>query len=123
MKGKPQTFGFYQRGDSKQYLLRYRGDGLKGLHPALKGLDVSILHELILKDLLAASGIRYEMDPSVATGMVREGGYDAVFFLNPTRVEDVESVALSSMRMPPKSTYFYPKVMTGFVINSLRNSE
>jgi uncharacterized protein (DUF1015 family) len=36
-------------------------------------------------------------------------------------VEDVEQVALSSMRMPPKSTYFYPKVMTGFVINSLRN--
>jgi len=123
MKGKSQTFGFYQRGDSKQYLLRYRGAGLKSMHQALKGLDVSILHELILKDLLAASGIRYEMDPSVARGMVTEGGYDAVFFLNPTRVEDVENVALSSMRMPPKSTYFYPKVMTGFVINSLRNSK
>jgi uncharacterized protein (DUF1015 family) len=122
MKGIAQTFGFYQRGDSKQYLLRYRGDGLKGIHPALKGLDVSILHELILKGLLGVSTIRYEMDPSIARGMVAEGGYDAVFFLNPTRVEDVEQVALSSVRMPPKSTYFYPKVMTGFVINSLRNS-
>jgi len=54
--------------------------------------------------------------------MVREGEYDAVFYLNPTKVEDVERVALSSMRMPPKSTYFYPKVMTGFIINSFRNS-
>jgi len=121
MKGHTQTLGFYQRGDKEQYLLRYRGKGLKGTHPALRGLDVTILHELVLKGLLTASGIRYEMDPSLARGMLTEEGYDAVFFLNPTRVEDVEQVALSSMRMPPKSTYFYPKVMTGFVINSLRN--
>jgi uncharacterized protein (DUF1015 family) len=122
MRGKAQTFGFYQRGDSRQYLLRYRGDGLEGIHPALKGLDVTILHELILKGLLGASEIRYEMEPSTARGMVMEGGYDSVFFLNPTGVREVEEVALSSLRMPPKSTYFYPKVMTGFVINSLRNS-
>jgi len=122
MKGKAQTFGLFQRGDTKQYLLRYRGGGLEGTPTVLRGLDVTILHELILKGLLAATGIKYEMDPLVARGMVTEREYDAVFFLNPTRVEDVEQVALSSMRMPPKSTYFYPKVMTGFVINSLRNS-
>jgi uncharacterized protein (DUF1015 family) len=122
MKGKAQTFGFFQRGGKSQYLLKYRGGGLTEIHPALKGLDVTILHELVLKGLLEVSGIRYEMDPSVARRTVVEGGYDAVFFLNPTRVEDVEKVALSSMRMPPKSTYFYPKIMTGFVINSLRNS-
>ncbi len=122
MKGLSQTFGLCLRGEKKQYLLQYRGQGLKGVHPALQGLDVTILHELILKELLGAAEIRYEMEPSVARGMVREGGYDAVFFLNPTRVEDVERVALSSMRMPPKSTYFYPKVMTGFVINSLSNN-
>lgn len=122
MKGKARTLGFYQRGERNQYLLKYRGGGLTGIHPALKGLDVTILHELVLKGLLEVSGIRYEMDPSIARRTVMEGGYDAVFFLNPTRVEDVENVALSSMRMPPKSTYFYPKVMTGFVINSLRNS-
>jgi uncharacterized protein (DUF1015 family) len=121
MKGKSQTLGLCHRGENKQYLLHYKGEGIKGVHPALKGLDVTILHELILKDILGASAIRYEMDPVLARQMVREEGYDAVFFLNPTRVEDVERVALSSMRMPPKSTYFYPKVMTGFVINSLTN--
>lgn len=123
MKGMSQTLGLYRRGEKKQYLLQYRGEGLKGAHPSLRGLDVTILHELILKDLLKAVAVRYEMEPSIARSMANKGEYDAVFFLNPTRVEDVERVALSSMRMPPKSTYFYPKVMTGFVINSLINSQ
>ncbi|MCL5023067.1 MAG: DUF1015 domain-containing protein [Nitrospirae bacterium] len=122
MKGKSRTFGLFRRGDPQDYLLSYRGEGVKDIPPALGGLDVTILHELILKRILRATVIRYEMDPAVAREMVREGGYNAVFFLNPTRVEDVERVALSSLRMPPKSTYFYPKVMTGFVINSLRTS-
>ncbi|GAB4417533.1 MAG: DUF1015 domain-containing protein [Thermodesulfovibrionales bacterium] len=122
IRGKLQTFGFYQRGDRKQYLLRYKGDGLKEINPSLKGLDVTILHELVFKELLKVSEVYYEMDAAIAREKVRNGDFDAVFFLNSTRVEDVERVALSSMRMPPKSTYFYPKVMTGFVINSLRNS-
>lgn len=122
MRGRTQTFGFYQKGDEDLYLLSYKGDGLKDIHTALKGLDVVILHDLILRELLKATKILYEMDASEAMENVRGGDYDAVFFLNPTRVEDVERVALSSTKMPPKSTYFYPKVMTGFVINSLRNS-
>jgi uncharacterized protein (DUF1015 family) len=62
------------------------------------------------------------MDAARAEEQMKDGDYGAVFFLNPTRVEDVERVALLSRRMPPKSTYFYPKVMTGFVINSFKNS-
>lgn len=122
IRGETHTFGLYLRGKNKQYMLRYNGEGLAGIHPALKALDVTILHELIFKKLLEASEVSYEMDASIAKGKVRSGHYDAVFFLNPTRVEDVEAVAFSSMRMPPKSTYFYPKVMTGFAINSLKNS-
>ncbi len=122
MGGRSRTLGFYQRGQENQHLLTYKGDGLKNVHPSLKGLDVTVLHELILKDLLKVCEVHYEMDPLVAKGMVTGGDFDAVFFLNPTKVEDVERVALSSMRMPPKSTYFYPKVMTGFVINSFKNS-
>lgn len=122
IRGKAQTLGFYRRGDKKQYLLIYKGEGLEGIHPALRGLDVIILHELIFKNLLGVAKVLYEMDASRARGMVMDGDYNMVFFLNPTRVEDVEHVALSSMRMPPKSTYFYPKVMTGFVINSLKKS-
>jgi len=121
MRGKDQTLGLYQKGENHYHLLKYKGDGMKEMHPAVKGLDVTILHELILKGLLGVSSVQYEMDSSLAQRMVREGEYDAAFYLNPTRVEDVERVALSSMRMPPKSTYFYPKVMTGFIINSFKN--
>jgi len=117
MRGNIQTFGFYHRGDTRQYLLRYKGDALGSVHPSLKDLDVVILHELVLKKILPVSEVVYEMDAAVAKEKVDSGSYDAVFFLNPTKVTDVEKAALSSVRMPPKSTYFYPKVMTGFVIN------
>jgi uncharacterized protein (DUF1015 family) len=121
IRGKSQTLGFYSGVEEKQCVLTYRGDGLKDVHPSLKDLDVTVLHELVLKNILKTSDICYEMDPVRAKDLVMSGGYDAVFFLNPTKVEDVERVALSSKRMPPKSTYFYPKIMTGFIINSFRN--
>jgi uncharacterized protein (DUF1015 family) len=57
------------------------------------------------------------MDVAKALDRVNHGEHEAVFFLNPTRVEDVEKSVLSSMRMPPKSTYFYPKLLTGLVLN------
>ncbi|VAX33217.1 hypothetical protein MNBD_NITROSPIRAE03-233 [hydrothermal vent metagenome] len=86
----------------------------------LRGLDVTLLHDLIFKKLYNVQGVDYEMDPGVCLSKVRDGSYQAAFFLNPTRVEDVERVALACMRMPPKSTYFFPKILTGFVINRLQ---
>jgi len=62
------------------------------------------------------------MDVRKCLQSVREGEYEAAFFLNPTRVEDVERVALASLRMPPKSTYFYPKLLTGLVLNIFNNT-
>lgn len=122
IRGEAHTFGLYLKEADEQYVLKYSGEGLKEMAPVLKYLDVTILHDLIFKDLLNVSDILYEMDPATAKIKASEGIYNAVFFLNPTKVEDVERVALSSLRMPPKSTYFYPKIMTGFVINSLKNS-
>lgn len=119
IKGKKQTFGLYSGGESR--ILSYRGGELDGVHPALSGLDVTVLHEVIFKEALGISGCGYEMDYALARAKVDDGTYGAAFFLNPTDVKDVESVALSMQRMPPKSTYFYPKVPAGFVINSLRS--
>ncbi|HTC19425.1 MAG TPA: DUF1015 domain-containing protein, partial [bacterium] len=45
--------------------------------------------------------------------------FAVTFFLNPTRIEQLREVALKQERMPQKSTYFYPKLVTGLVINSL----
>lgn len=117
INGKEHAFGLYLKG--KQYIVRYKGGDLGDVHPALMTLDVVILQEMIFKRLLGISEYGYEMDPSMARAKVDGGEYEAAFFLNPTPVRAVEEVALSSLRMPPKSTYFYPKIPTGLVINSL----
>ena len=57
------------------------------------------------------------MDIAKALDQVNHGEYEAAFFLNPTQAKDIEKSALSLMRMPPKSTYFYPKLLTGLVLN------
>jgi uncharacterized protein (DUF1015 family) len=114
--GERDVFGLYKGGDS-WYKLSYRGEGISEAAPALKDLDVYILHELIFKKLGINSDIAYEMDVNKCIALVEENTFSAAFFLNPTRVEDVERVALASLRMPPKSTYFYPKLLTGLVLN------
>jgi len=119
--GKPDVFGFYKGGDF-WYKLSYKGEGVPGVEPALKYLDVTVLHELIFKQRLGVTDIAYEMVVSRCLQMVNTRQYDAVFFLNPTRVLDVENVALAGLRMPPKSTYFYPKLMTGLVLNIFKYS-
>lgn len=120
ISGKTNAFGLYLEG--KGFVLKYGGGETSHMEPALGSLDVAVLHDAVLKKLLTASEVGYEMDWRLCVKMVDGGRYKAAFFLNPTTVEEVEAVALSLNRMPPKSTYFYPKVMTGFVINSFENS-
>lgn len=104
------------------YRLRYRGGDLSTIDGVLASLDVTILHELIFGRLLKPGEIEYDMDIEKCLAVVNEGRFGAAFFLNPTRVEDVERVALASLRMPPKSTFFYPKLMTGMVLNIFNKS-
>jgi len=112
------TFGLYIGSNENWYILKYKGsDLLKDVHSALRSLDVVVLHELIIKRDLSINDVAYEMDIEESLKKVKRGDFDAVFFMNPTDVEDVERVALSGLRMPPKSTYFYPKLLTGMVIN------
>ena len=94
-----------------------------------KGLDVNVLHKLILEDRLGISpedlehqrNISYLRDPVEALEMVKAKGgkHQAVFFLNPTGVDEVVAVADNEEFMPQKSTDFYPKMLTGMVINKL----
>lgn len=111
------AFGLYLGSNEKWYILKYKGSDLDDMHPALKSLDVVVLHELIIKRDLGITDVAYEMDISESLKKVKREDFDAVFFMNPTSVRDVEKVALSGLRMPPKSTYFYPKLLTGMVIN------
>ena len=58
----------------------------------------------------------------LAAGLVEAGEAEAAFFMSPTPVEPVRDVAAAGVNMPPKSTYFFPKVLTGMVFNPLTGS-
>jgi len=85
-------------------------------------LDVSILNYLIFKRVFGLDpddlkNVIYSPDPD---WLIEEAGCDnqrIVFFLNPVKTQQIIAVALSGSKMPPKSTYFYPKVLSGLVIN------
>lgn len=95
--------------------------------PAWQGLDVSVLHSLIIekymgigRELLARGDhITYTREEKGALRAVDRGDCQVALFLNPTLVEEVTEVAANGEKMPQKSTYFYPKVITGLVLNSL----
>ncbi len=63
------------------------------------------------------------LDTAVKESVTREGTTPLLFLLNPTRVRQVTAVADARAIMPHKSTYFYPKVMTGLLINKLVEDE
>jgi uncharacterized protein (DUF1015 family) len=92
--------------------------------PDWKSLDASILHKILLEQVMALpvealdqqSIIRYHRDPALAVGNVDKGEGKMVFFLNATRMAQVQTCAEQGEKMPPKSTDFYPKVITGLTI-------
>lgn len=113
------AIGLAIHGMEKHFLLVHKGGALDEIPEPIRELDVAILHEVVLNKVHTKQKVEYEMDPDLTLRKVRDGEYRAAFFLNPTRTEDVEMVARKCLRMPPKSTYFYPKILTGFVINRL----
>ncbi len=115
IRGRTHTIGLRLRNEN--YILRYKGRDLSDIHPALRYLDVTILHRLIFEKLLRIDDVHYEMDIEKISNVIDSGEFESAFILNPTKLEEVETVALSSLRMPPKSTYFYPKLKTGITIN------
>jgi uncharacterized protein (DUF1015 family) len=86
-----------------------------------KDLDVSVLHSAILKGILSVShaegNIIYVRDAQEGEALVRDGRAAAAFFLKPTRIDQLRAVAEHGEVMPQKSTYFYPKLLSGLVIN------
>lgn len=117
ISGIDHGFGFYVNRLNGFYTLRYKGNGLPEMPAELKDLDVTILHKLILGKLFKVIDFGYEMDELTIIKKVKSGEYKAAFFLNPTAVENVKRVSSVNLRMPPKSTYFYPKIPTGLVLN------
>jgi len=67
--------------------------------------------------------VRYSEDEEEALRAVDKEDYQAAFLLNPPRPEEIMAVAAGGERMPQKSTYFYPKLLTGLVINKIDPNE
>src|SRR5262249_48695122 len=103
---------------------------LARLHPTLRMTDVGLLHAGALEHILgitpeaqaAKTNIWYPQDARAALGDVRSGKGQALFLMNATPVADVRTVAEAGEVMPQKSTFFYPKVLTGLAIHTLEST-
>lgn len=96
-----------------------------GSSEAWRSIDVAVLQELVLSPLLdihpdrpaTLDRLRFSKDAHEALKAASE--HDAVFIVNPTRMEQVADVALAGETMPQKSTYFYPKLLSGLLFKRL----
>lgn len=94
---------------------------------AYRDLDVTVLHSLILERILGIDAenmaqqvnLTYTRSVKDAVASVQDGTSQCAFLLNPTRVRQIRDVAAAGEKMPQKSTYFYPKLITGLVMNQM----
>ena len=125
---KQITTGLILKGDKNFYILKLKS-GIKETiktPKALQNLDLTVLHEIILKkelnftqeELMAQEGIKYEKRESVAFNSIEKNA-TAVFIMAYPKMKTIIDISKEGLRMPQKSTYFYPKLLSGIVINPL----
>jgi uncharacterized protein (DUF1015 family) len=130
--GERPAFGYIDAHFKQAFRLTLKDpDSLAQLMPdkpdAYRHLDTAVLEALILRgpvglsedDISHLNGLAYSNDTADALEAVNDGRADAVFILRGTPIDQVREVATEGETMPPKSTFFYPKVPTGLVINPL----
>lgn len=126
------TIGVALRGSTKTWLLRLRDrsalqTALVHTPAVVRELDVSILHAMIFQRIFGVTpeaikvggNLEYTIDAEGALDTVLAGRADGAFLMNPPSIEDVQRVSGSGATMPEKSTYFYPKLITGLFMNPL----
>jgi uncharacterized protein (DUF1015 family) len=130
--GRGIAFGYMDSFFRKPYRVTLKDPAiadraLEGMPDAYRQLDTAVLEALVLRGALGMSeddiahlrGLDYSKDFDDARDAVESGRADAGFFLRATPVEQVQAVAETGESMPPKSTYFFPKIPTGLVFNVL----
>lgn len=131
-KANQNAFGIYD-GKSFHFIVLKNKTALQSLQmsDASKSLDVVVLHKLILESILGIgdaqlageTNIEYIKDVGTAVdeamAKVDSGEKQVLFFMNPTRAEQVKQIAAANEKMPQKSTFFYPKIFSGLTINKL----
>lgn len=126
---KQITTGLILKNNEKYYVLKLK-EGAKetiSTPKELQNLDLTVLHELILKgelgysqeELMAQDGIKYEKKECVSFESVKSNKASACFIMAYPKMKDIINISSAGLRMPQKSTYFYPKLLSGIVINPL----
>ena len=128
----PLTLGYVDGRDPSVYRLRLKDQAiadaaLAGHSEPYRQLDTGVLEALVLKGALGLSdddishfnGMFYARNTEEAIAMVRSGDYDGAFIMRPTPVAQVREIAAAGENMPPKSTFFFPKLLTGLLFNPL----
>jgi uncharacterized protein (DUF1015 family) len=126
------VFGLYDSHHKRAFRLRLKDTGeldrlLEGQPEAYRRLDAAILETMVLKgiaglsedDILAKRGLGYAKSIDDSLRLLDQGAYDVAFILRPVPVDQTKAICESDANMPPKSTYFYPKVLTGLAFNPL----
>ena len=121
--------------DKKFYILTLRDEKL--LDPILTGeyiewksIDTGILHGVIFdkalgiqaKNISKSENVKYNQGVEDSVAKVNAGEYQIAFFLNPTKIGQIKDIATKRHKMPPKATYFYPKLMTGMVVRHISDA-
>ena len=130
--GQPVSLGYIDAHTRQPFMLTLKDQAIADAALAdhaepYRRLDTAVLEALILKGALGMTdedidhlaGLGYARNFDEALGAVMTGGYDAAFFVAATPIEQVRAVAAAGESMPPKSTYFFPKVPTGLLFNPL----
>jgi uncharacterized protein (DUF1015 family) len=128
----PLELGYIDAHHQQPYRLKLKDQAiadaaLPDFSEAYRSLDTGVLEALLLKQTLGLSdddishfnGLFYARSTEEAVTMVRSGEYEAAFLMRPTLVDQVRKIAASGENMPPKSTFFYPKLLTGLLFNPL----
>jgi uncharacterized protein (DUF1015 family) len=129
---KNHVFGLYSYSSKKSYLLKLINNSiLEEYYPddtdIYKKLDINILHKIIFEkilniseeDQLKGTYIEYTKGPKRALEKLENGEYQIAFFVNAPLMREIFLTARAGETMPQKSTYFYPKIYSGIVINKI----
>ena len=127
------VFGMYL-GKNRYYLLTLKDEKFveemveEEKPKAWKNLDVTVLHYAIFDRIMGIANqtgekVTYTNKDEEAVKLVDEKGSQVAFFLNPTKIEDVTAIASKLEKMPQKSTFFFPKLLSGLALNKIVHGE
>ena len=127
-KDKKYSFGLYSKKNGFYIFTLNKKCSSRVKQNPVDKLDVSVLHRFLIepcyhiRSIEKSEAIDFTRDPREAVQKVNQGEFDLVLFLRPTSLEEMLAASKKGLKMPQKSTYFYPKLLTGLVFYSFEDA-